>query len=514
MGAGVPSGLQNQFGELRASWVGSIPTYSRHFIVNRRVIILDNKKELLRQLPKIDEVLKDRRLSAFLEETPRPLLAGAVKDAVCSLREAILKGEVESVSQVDYERAVGLAMEILKDRRQPGLRPVINATGVILHTNLGRARLPEEAARWAYMAARNYSTLEYDLKKGQRGSRTAYVEELLCNLTGAESATVVNNNAAGVLIALTELAREKEVLVSRGELVEIGGSFRIPEIMELGGARLREVGTTNKTVLSDYEKAMGESTGMLLKVHTSNYRILGFTAETSLGELAQLGKKAKLPVVYDMGGGLLQNMERFGLREPGVSDAIKAGADLVLFSGDKLLGGPQAGILAGKKAYVDRIRKHPLARALRPDKMTLAALEALLRIYGDPEAAVREIPVLAMIAAPREELLARARHFADLVKGKTSRFHLEVVEVTGEIGGGTAPLLPLKSWGVAVSAEGVSPDRLEKQLRRGDPPVIARIYRDRLLLDMRTIESHETEVAAEVLTSCLSNGKGGEGHGE
>lgn len=501
MGAGVPSGLQNQFGGLRASRVGSIPTYSRHSIRTGGGHM--DKKELLRQIPKIDEVLKDQRLFAFFEDTARELIVESAREIIDSVREQILSHEEGEIPGIDMDAIIDHIAEKVRSKRRKSLRPLINATGTILHTNLGRARLSLECSRDISEAVMNYSTLEYDLKKGTRGSRHDHIERLIAKIVGAEGAMVVNNNASAVLLCLAALAKGKEVIVSRGELVEIGGSFRIPEIMELGGAYLREVGTTNKTKYDDYRNAIDmEKTGILLKVHTSNYKIMGFTADVGLQELVELGRDSGIPVVYDLGSGLMIDLRKYGIDEPTVPESIRSGADIVTFSGDKLLGGPQAGIIIGRKQYVDLMKKHPLARAVRVDKMTLAALEYTFRQYLDEEKAKETLPVLCMITLSPEEMRKRAILLAEQVRRATDAFEIEVVKSEGQIGGGSTPNQFLPGYAVSVSGKGISPDRIERDMRAYEEAVIVRINQDRVLIDMRTVAQDEIDIVAKGLIAC------------
>ena len=463
---------------------------------------MDNKKELLRQIPKIDEVLKDQRLSLFFENTARELVTDSVREVMEELRERILKlGENETLPLV-RDLIVDQIVERINCKKQRSLRPVINATGTILHTNLGRAKLSAEACRSVREAAANYSTLEYNLDEGVRGSRHDHIEALLKKITGAGAAIAVNNNAAAVLLCLSALTAGKNVIVSRGELVEIGGSFRVPEIMEQSGAHLLEVGTTNKTRIEDYKKALAEGSdgvAALLKVHTSNYRIVGFTSEASLPELAALGREAGIPVIYDLGSGLMVDLQRYGVDEPTVPDGLKAGADVILFSGDKLLGGPQAGIIAGKKQYIDQMKKHPLARVLRLDKMTLAALEETFRAYLDIEKAKETIPVLAMITMEPEIMRERAELLASKIAEQTRCFTVGVVAAESQIGGGSAPNLYLPDYAAAIKGNGIAVDRIERYLRKYEIPVIARIKNDQLLIDMRTVAEEELDIIVEAL---------------
>ena len=369
-------------------------------------------KELLRQLPSVDEILKENRAKQWLETHPRILVLEAVRTAIDKQRKAILQSaeKGEGRQTVALSEVLDQAETVLHELSEPSLRPVINATGVIVHTNLGRSPLSEKAIQRVVEISRSYSNLEYDITAGERGKRHVHVEGILKRLTGVEAAAAVNNNAAAVLLCLNTIARGKEVVVSRGELVEIGGSFRVPDVMERSGAILREVGTTNKTHLKDYEKAINENTGLILKVHTSNYKIVGFTREVAPEELAKLGKKHNMPVMWDLGSGGFVDLSAYGAgREPTVQAGRDSGVDVLTFSGDKLLGGPQAGIILGKKAWLDQIRSNPLARALRIDKLTLAALDATLRQYLDPDKAAKEIPTLWMLTQPLKRDRAKSQ---------------------------------------------------------------------------------------------------------
>jgi L-seryl-tRNA(Ser) seleniumtransferase len=366
---------------------------------------------------------------------------------------------------------------------------VVNATGVVIHTNLGRSPLGDACLSQLLEVASRYNTLEYDLARGSRGSRQDHLEGLFKEITGAASVLVVNNNAAGVLLALNTLARDREVLISRGQLVEIGGSFRMPEIMAASGAILREVGTTNKTYLEDFEKAITSETAILLKVHPSNYRIMGFTHEATLAEMVELGRRFQLFVVEDLGSGCLLDLSKYGLeKEPTVQETLKAGADLVLFSGDKLLGGPQAGLILGHQEVVQALRQNPLTRALRPDKMTLTALEATLRLYLEEPRALADIPTLRMLTRPVAELDRQARALARRLR-RRFQAHLEVQVVASEgwAGGGSLPQTPLPSRALALTVPSLSPQKLEARLRRASTPVIARVEHGTVLLDLRTL---------------------------
>lgn len=432
-------------------------------------------ENLMRQIPKVDVLLSMPCLSDC------PGATDAAREELDALRQSIKSGECSALPTPE-----ALARRILERAERsarPSLRPVINGTGVILHTNLGRACLSKAAAEAVTSVAGGYSTLEYNVEEGRRGSRHDHAASLLCRLTGAEAAVAVNNNAAAVLLILSALTKGREVILSRGELVEIGGSFRVPEVMEQGGAILREVGTTNKTHLRDYAAAITPDTGALLKVHTSNYRIMGFTESVPLTELAQLAHQNDLPLIEDLGSGALVPLEPYGiLDEPCVQASMAAGADVISFSGDKLLGGPQAGIIIGKKRYIDQIRQHPLARALRIDKLTLAALEATLRQYLDP-AQVNEIPVVAMLSAKAEDLREKAEKLLAQIGDPALA---EAVPTEGQVGGGSVPTHLLPSWAVAVTPR-IPVELLEQRLRAIDPPIVGRIYKGRYLLDVRTL---------------------------
>ena len=457
---------------------------------------MENRQVLLRGLPKIDELLLDEQLVFFMESTPRAVVVDAAREMIDGLRKDILSGGLKSVPE--KEAIIAGIVEKITGKKKHNLRTLVNATGVILHTNLGRANLCRTAVESVLSVADSYSNLEYDVKKGARGSRHDHVEKIITKITGAEAAMVVNNNAAATMLCLSAMACGKEVITSRGELVEIGGSFRIPDIMEQSGAHLKEVGTTNKTKPADYRNAYDpEKTGAFMKVHTSNYRIVGFTQEVTLKEMVELGKEYSLPVIYDMGSGLMADLSRYGVDEPTVIDALKDGADVVLFSGDKLLGGPQGGILIGKKAYIDKMKKHPLARAFRVDKMTLAAMEATFFEYMDMEDAKRNIPVLQMITVSQEELNGKAERLKAAIASVTDRFTLGICPCKDQIGGGSAPTVRLNGQAVLVFAEGIPAEKLERLLRRAETPVIVRVAHDEVLLSVRTIKENEMGCVAK-----------------
>lgn len=460
------------------------------------------KQELLRSLPKIDEILMDERVSALMERIPRETVVDAVRNSVEAIRTDILTGKITEPSGMKLDTIIDRISETANKMDIKSLRPVINATGVVLHTNLGRANLSDKAVEQVVSAARSYSTLEYDPEKGVRGSRHSHVENIIKKITGAEAAMAVNNNAAATMLVMAAIGKGREMIVSRGELVEIGGSFRIPDIMKESGSVLVEVGTTNKTRISDYESHINENTAALLKVHTSNYRVIGFTEDVSIRDLRKLGDKYGLPVIYDMGSGLMTDLSDWGIHEPVVRDGLKDGADVILFSGDKLLGGPQAGIIAGKKEYIDKMKSHPLARVVRVDKMTIAALEATLSEYADRERALKEIPVLRMLTRSQEDLQSECL----LLKGLldeiidpdegSAAYSVRVTEDDGVVGGGSAPDSRLRNVVLAISHRDLSPDFIEESLRKGEPPVIARIKNDSVIIDVRTINKSEYEVIA------------------
>jgi L-seryl-tRNA(Ser) seleniumtransferase len=455
----------------------------------------DHRKTLLRSLPKIDEVMLSLEKRDVFAKTPRNIVKSACRSVVEELRQEILKTNVD-IKDLRLPVAGQVAdrvMQIIESLHQYRLRRVVNATGVIIHTNLGRAPLCTDALQRLMEIAGGYSNLEYDLTKGERGLRYDHVQNILCALSGAEEALVVNNNAAAVLLALNTLAEGREVVVSRGELVEIGGEFRIPEVMEKSGAYLREVGTTNRTRLTDYEKVMNPETGLILKVHTSNFKIIGFTEDADLASLVALGKNHGIPVMYDQGNGCFTELDRYGLeREPTVRDVLETGVDVITFSGDKLLGGPQAGIILGKKDIIQKIKKNPLNRALRIDKLTLAALEATMMQYLQPERAVNSLRVLKALTEPLTDVHKRAKKLLSLLK----RTHCEGLALSlkkgfSMSGGGSLPTQEIPTILLSVVSTRMSPSGLEERLRQLDTPIITRIAEDEILFDLRTIAEGE-----------------------
>ncbi len=458
-------------------------------------------KTRLKSLPSVDEMLKGPDGRNWLSLYPRRFVLKGIREHIESLRSAIRKGGSPETDPASISRGIEC---LIQGYVAPSLRAAINATGVVLHTNLGRAPLSEAALKGVVEISKGYSNLEYNLEEGKRGKRYAHLRELIKEITGAPDATVVNNNAAAVLLALSSLAKGKEVIVSRGELVEIGGSFRVPDVMAQSGAVLREVGTTNKTHLRDYERAICDETALILKVHQSNYRITGFTSDVSVEELVALGGKNSIPVMFDLGSGCLFDLRTRGVgSEPVVREVVQTGVDLVTFSGDKLLGGPQAGIAAGKPQVIEKMNQNPLARALRIDKMTLAALQATFFAYADEEKAQTEIPTLRMLLESPESIRERAGRLASGIRAKEGIF-IEVVEDFSEAGGGSLPGVSLRTFCVSVRSKNLlSPNRMEEKLRTGSPPVIARIKEDALVLDARTIADDEVQTVAERLNGIL-----------
>jgi L-seryl-tRNA(Ser) seleniumtransferase len=454
----------------------------------------------LKLIPKVDRVLEWEALRALLSVHPRGLLLKAVRGVLDRLRSAALARRLDEAAFSEATICAEVARE-LAVLGSPSLKRVINGSGVVIHTNLGRSVLPEAAREALNTIAFSYSNLEFDLEAGVRGSRYSHVEALICELTGAEAAIVVNNNAAAVLLCLSALAAGREAVVSRGELVEIGGSFRIPDVMRLSGVELREVGTTNRTHAKDYSGAVTPETALFLKVHCSNFAVVGFTAEVSAAELVALGAAASVPVLADMGSGNLVDLS--GLlpcAEPTVQEFVRAGVDVITFSGDKLLGGPQAGLIVGKKRLIDAMKKHPLLRALRMDKLTLATLEATLALYRDERIALSEVPTLKMLTAPYAELAARARRIARKLRRLAPEgVSFALSEGFSQAGGGTLPLLNLPTLLIEVDAAGLSPNEIESRLRKAEVPVIGRISKGAFLLDPRTITDQDlNDLAAAI----------------
>ncbi len=449
---------------------------------------------LLRELPSVDRILVHPAAAPLLTRFSRSFVTEGLRGLIEDLRQAIKTGDGLPPRRLDDESIIeDLEKKLVRDSRSGTVR-VVNASGTILHTNLGRALLSEAAAAAVERAARHPVNLEFDLARGRRGQREAEVESLLTALTGAEAAAVVNNNAAAVLLGLNTLADGKQAIVSRGELIEIGGSFRIPEIMAKSGAVLKEVGTTNRTHPRDYAEAIDEGAGVLLKVHTSNYRVVGFAAEVELGELAAIGREHGVPVMEDLGSGALVDLAGLGLpREPLAAERVALGADVVTFSGDKVLGGPQAGLVVGRKAWIDRMNRNPLKRALRCDKLTLAALEATLRSYLQSPDPWDEIPTLRAFRLSPEALEERGRKLLPLLRERLGpEYTLDLVDSTCQIGSGALPTEEIPSRAIAVRNRGMSAEQVARVFRQADPPIVGRIHDDRFLLDLRSVDAPES----------------------
>jgi L-seryl-tRNA(Ser) seleniumtransferase len=461
----------------------------------------DEKQKSLSRIPSVDELLKSPEGTQWLSAFPRKIVIQAIRTVLESERGKILCGETAEIASEALH--AGVAAEI-KKLSSYSLLPLINATGIVLHTNLGRAVLSEKALENIAKIGRGYSNLEYDLETGKRGKRHSHTKRLLRQITGAEDALIVNNNAAAVLLCLNTMAKDREVIVSRSELVEIGGSFRVPDVMAASNAVLREVGTTNKTHLHDYANAIHENTALILKVHQSNYQIIGFTSAVEIDELVMLGKKKKVPVMYDLGSGCLADLKPYGIyTEPTVQEIIKAGADLVSFSGDKLFGGPQGGIIVGKKKYIEKIQKNPVARALRVDKLTIAAFEATLMAYMDSEGAKKNVPVLKMLFQSPDEIKQRARKIARAIRKAAQNTDIRVVQDKSKAGGGSLPEMEFQTFAVQIRAAGISVNQLESRLRKGSPPVVSRIRGDALLLDARTVREQEIKELVRIVAASL-----------
>jgi len=469
----------------------------------------EKRKTLLKSLPKIDEVILLLEKKNIYSRAPREIVKEVSQKVVQKLRDKIVNfPKIENIeSTIDTNYVAQLAEKLIQGLHHCRLQRVVNATGVILHTNLGRAPLSPEALQRILEVGCGYSNLEFDLTRGERGNRYDNVRELICSLTGAEDALIVNNNAAAVLLVLNTLAEGKEAIVSRGELIEIGGEFRIPEVMQKSAAIMREVGTTNRTRLADYEKAIGADTGLILKVHTSNYRIVGFTEEADIISLTALGKKKGIPVVDDLGSGCLINLEKYGLQhEPTVREVVATGIDVITFSGDKLLGGPQAGIIVGKKTVLELIKRNPLNRALRIDKFTLAALEATLIHYLNPDQVVSALRPLKSLTEPVTAVKKRAaKLISKLRKEKFASLEFSLKESFSAAGGGSLPTEKIPTFLVGVKNKKMSASRLEAGLRQVAVPVIVRVDKDEILIDLRTVTEDEFTLIIQGLRECLAN---------
>ena len=464
----------------------------------------DEQSSFLAALPSVDEILKSREGAAWLASFPRSVILQAVRETIAGERKKIRAGAKPDGSSAVFFSAIESRIHTLSSY---SLQPVINATGIVLHTNLGRAVLSERALKNVIAVSGGYSNLEYDLDAGKRGKRHVHTGRILRQLIGAEDALIVNNNAAAVFLSLNTLAKDREVIVSRGELVEIGGSFRVPDVMTASGAILREIGTTNKTHRHDYCGAVCEKTALILKVHQSNYKMIGFTEDVPIGELVKLGKEHNIPVMYDLGSGNLFDLKPYGIHsEPSVQEILRSGVDLISFSGDKLLGGPQGGIIVGRKDLIEKIRKNPLARAVRVDKMTIAAFEATFMEYLDPVQAMKNIPVLSMLFQPVESIRIRARKLAAGLRKRGVAAAITVIKDVSKAGGGSLPDAAFDTYAVSIVPANISVNDLEKHLRSGTRPVIARIREDALLLDARTLRDSEMQDLTEIVSLSLSRG--------
>ena len=507
-------------GGMPFTFLSPLPTLPQPYFCE--VAMTAQPNALFRSLPSMNILLEAvtgadcAECATLAASLPRPLLRESIEEFLTLCRAAIAEGRI---TRPDYLALPVLLPQIVRhvqDASRPHFRRVLNGTGVVIHTNLGRSLLAQEAVDAVQEAALHYSNLEFDLATGARGSRYSHVESLICRLTGAESALVVNNNAAAVLLVLDTLCKGREVVVSRGELVEIGGSFRIPDVMEKSGCTLKEVGATNRTHLKDYQTALGELTAALMKVHASNFRIIGFTKEVSREELAELAHDRGLPLIEDLGSGTLLDFAKAGLPhlagEPTAAQVIAKGVDVVTFSGDKVLGGPQAGIIAGTAEYIGRIKKNPMNRALRIDKMTLAALEATLRLYLDPELAKKRIPTLRMICMPEAELRTQARKLARMIEKEAARYpdiantvHIQVQPGASRTGGGAFPECDLPTHLVCVQVTGLSPEILRERLLHTTPPLVGRVESNALCLDPRTLDNIEFSLTANALIQAVQN---------
>ncbi len=467
-----------------------------------------NKKELLKNLPKVDKIFIDSRLKSIIARYPKKLVMREIREYLKGIRTAILKDDtIDTIP--DFDSLVEGFVEHAHDKLRNSLKRSVNGLGIILHTNLGRAPFPEDAQRALMDVVAHYCNIQITQDTGKRGDRYKHIESLLCEITGAEAAMVVNNNCAATMLVLNTLAKGKEVITSRGELIEIGGSFRIPSVMEQSGAILREVGTTNRTHLKDYEEALCEETGLVMQVHMSNYAIVGFTKVVPLIDLVKLAHKNNLPMFHDLGSGALVDYSRWGLpKEPTVQDSIKEGADVICFSGDKLIGGPQCGIIVGKKEYVDRMKKNQLSRAFRCDKMTFAVLETTLRLFMDERKLKSMHPVIRMLTESTEEVKKRCMSLKRRIKVTVGdKVKLRVVEDVSEVGSGSMSLEKLKSWAVSVKPTDRTLGDLAFQLRQCNPPIFGRVHEDRYLLNMRTIREDEVKFILKAFEKVFSGGK-------
>ena len=463
-----------------------------------------NKNILFRNIPKVDVILEKPEIIKLIEQYHRDVVVDAIREEIDKLRSFIKENNDIDLIEEKINNLVENITSNVKKVYSYNLRKVINGTGTILHTNLGRAIISKKHADYLSDVVTSYSNLEYNLEEGKRGERYSHFEKLICKITGAESAMAVNNNAAAVMLVLSSMAENKEVIVSRGELVEVGGKFRIPDVMKSSNAHLVEIGTTNKTHLEDYEDAITENTGALLKVHTSNFKILGFTESVSIDELCKLGREKDIPVIEDIGSGVLIDLSKYGLEyEPTVQDSIKAGVDIVSFSGDKLLGGPQAGIIVGKKKYIDKMKKNPLTRAFRIDKFTATILEMIFHEYLNEEDAIKNIPVLSLITKDIKEIEGSANKLYEKLSDIKDMANVEIEDTLSQIGGGSLPTERIKSKCVTIIPKNISTAALEEKLRQGENPVVGRISDDKLILDMRTVLEDEIDILSQKIIDIL-----------
>ena len=463
-----------------------------------------NKNMLYRSIPKVDVLLENQDIVTLIENHHRDVVVDVIREEIDKLRNFIKENDDINL----IEEKINNLIENIKISTEKvysyNIKKVINGTGTILHTNLGRAIISKKHADYLSEVVTSYSNLEYNLEEGRRGERYSHFEKLICKITGAEAAMAVNNNAAAVMLVLSSMAAEKEVIVSRGELVEVGGKFRIPDVMKSSNAHLVEIGTTNKTHLEDYEDAISENTGAFLKVHTSNFKILGFTESVSIEELCKLGREKDIPVIEDIGSGVLIDLSKYGLEyEPTVQDSIKAGVDVVSFSGDKLLGGPQAGIIVGKKKYIDKMKKNPLTRAFRIDKFTATILEMIFHEYLNEEDAIKNIPVLSLITKDLKEIEKNANALFNKIENLENVADINVEDTFSQIGGGSLPAERIKSKSVTIMPKNISTQSLEAKLRAGKNPVVGRISEEKLILDMRTVLEDEIDILAQKLIDIL-----------
>lgn len=465
-----------------------------------------NKTELFSKLPSVDEVMESEEIRYLLKEFPRKLVVEFAREAISNKRKEILKlNDSSKEPYIDIKNIIEYTINKTKLEYSLSLKKVINATGTVIHTNLGRSLLSEDIKDEVWNLSSRYSNLEYNLEKGERGSRYSHIINIIKKLTNAEDVLIVNNNAAAVLLVLNTLSKDGEAIVSRGELVEVGGSFRIPSIMELSGSKLVEVGSTNKTHLFDYEDYINENTKVLMKVHTSNYKIMGFTESVSIEKLSKLGKKYNIPVVEDLGSGVLVDLSKYGLSyEPTVLDSIEKGIDIVTFSGDKLLGGPQAGIIVGKKKYIDKMKKNQLTRALRVDKLTISALEATLRMYLDEQKAINNIPTLKMLTYKIEELEQKAIKLFNKISSLNLDINIKIEDGLSQVGGGSMPTEVMKTKVISIVPNNISVSNLERKMRLSKSHIIGKIYDNKYILDIRTIFEDEFDIIVNEINNIVN----------